>query len=145
VSDRSTGDESGNGGTNYPDSADKPGETPGQAGMREDVVGGALAPDAAENSETNGDASDPAPGGGTATEAPKATDPARNTQDEPAMDGNDASHQDKVDGIAAQTKMDVGGEGHERIAEVLRQRFDDAGMSVTDEDRAALAQRIAGS
>jgi hypothetical protein len=91
--------------------------------MREDIVGGALSHDADEKS---------------------GPDAASNTQDEPAMDVHDASHEDKVAGIAAQTRLDVGGEGHERIADVLSQRFTDAGMTVTDEDRVALAKRISG-
>ena len=122
MSDRSTNEEPV-GGSNAPADAQVPGETPGEPGMREDVVGGALSHDADEKS---------------------GTDAASNTQDEPAMDVHDASHEDKVAGIAAQTRLDVGGEGHERIADVLSQRFTDAGMTVTDEDRIALAKRISG-
>ena len=122
MSDRST-DAEPVGGSNVPADAEVPGETPGAPGMREDVVGGALSHDADEKT---------GPGA------------AADTQDEPAMDVHDASHDDKVAGIAAQTRLDVGTEGHERIADVLSQRFSDAGMSVTDEDRVALAKRIAG-
>lgn len=122
MSDRST---SGGpvGGSNVPADAQVPGETPGEPGMREDVVGGALAHDAGDAASSGAESS---------------------TQDEPAMDGDGASHEDKVAGIAAQTQLDVGTEGHERIADVLAQRFGDAGMTVSDEDRVALAKRIAG-
>jgi hypothetical protein len=79
-------------------------------------------------------------GGAIHPDARAATGP---TQDEPAMDVPEAPVADKIAGIAAQTRVDVGGEGVERIAEVLRQRFADAGIEVSDDDRAALAERIA--
>ena len=56
----------------------------------------------------------------------------RHTQDAPKMDTHDASVQDKIDGIIAQTRVDVGDKPHERIMDVLRQRFDDAGISADD-------------
>jgi hypothetical protein len=74
---------------------------------------------------------------------PDARSTGTETQDAPAMDVTDAPVEDKIAGIAAQTRVDVGGEGAERIAEVLRQRFTDAGIDVSDAERADLAERIA--
>ncbi|WP_438354200.1 hypothetical protein [Microbacterium sp. CJ88] len=71
----------------------------------------------------------------------RATSPS--TQDQPAMDVDEAAVEDKIAGIAAQTRVDVGGEGAERIADVLRQRFADAGIEVSDDERARLAEGIA--
>lgn len=65
-------------------------------------------------------------------------------QDEPLLDQNAASDADKVQGIVAQTRADVPNESAERIAEVLTQRFSDAGMTITDEEIARLAQGVAG-
>ena len=44
-------------------------------------------------------------------------------QDEPVLEQNDASIQDKLDGIAAQTRVDLGDESQDRYEEVLRQRL----------------------
>lgn len=63
---------------------------------------------------------------------------------EPVLDQNPASDGDKIAGIAAQTNVDVGGESIERIVQVLRQRFTDAGLIVDDEQVAQLAEDIAG-
>lgn len=56
------------------------------------------------------------------------------TMDTPVEDGHDeATEQAKIDGIVAQMKGDLGA-GHVDDTEVmLRQRFDDAGITVTDE------------
>lgn len=65
-------------------------------------------------------------------------------QNEPLLDQNVASNADKVDGIVAQTRADVPHESPDRVAEILRQRFSDAGMSVSDEEIAQLAERVTG-
>ena len=49
-------------------------------------------------------------------------------QNLPAMSQNNASTDDKVEGIVAQTRVDVGGESLERIAEVLHQRLEQSGI-----------------
>ncbi|KAA9133834.1 hypothetical protein [Microbacterium caowuchunii] len=54
------------------------------------------------------------------------------TQDAPAMDMDQPSIREKIDGIVAQTRVDVGGQSHERIVDVLRQRLVDAGISADD-------------
>lgn len=66
-----------------------------------------------------------------------------NEQNEPIMDQHQAPDTDKIAGIVVQTRSDVGTETPERITEVLRQRFADAGLDVSDEETADLAQQIA--
>lgn len=63
------------------------------------------------------------------------------TQDEPVLEQNQASTQEKLDGIAAQTRADLGGESDDRYEEVLRQRLDDAGIDLTDDEVRKLTQR----
>ncbi|MET0781648.1 MAG: hypothetical protein ABWZ16_09025 [Microbacterium sp.] len=66
---------------------------------------------------------------------------AEAVQDEPVLEQNPASTQDKLDGIAAQTRADLGGESDDRYEEVLRQRLADADIQLTDDDVRNLAQR----
>ena len=60
----------------------------------------------------------------------------------PAMAQNNASDLDKTAGIVAQTRQDVGTESLERVAEVLRQRLEQAGVPVTDADIDELAHQV---
>lgn len=60
----------------------------------------------------------------------------------PAMSQNDASAVEKVSGIVAQTRQDVGTESVERIAQVLAQRLDQSGVSLPDAEVHELAQQI---
>jgi hypothetical protein len=111
-----TANEFENPGANHPDRKDTEGVQPAPAEQRSDAgVGGAV------------NRSDDAPRG-------------EETQDEPVLAQNQATRQEKIDGIVAQTRVDLGGETDERYAEVLRQRFVDSGIEMTDEDR----QRLAG-
>lgn len=66
------------------------------------------------------------------------------TQDEPVMDQHEATDDDKVDGIVAQVRADVGDKGERRIAEVLRQRLDQAGVAYDDALVAASVARVRG-
>lgn len=66
---------------------------------------------------------------------------AESVQDEPVLEQNDASIEDKLDGIAAQTRVDLGDESQDRYEEVLRQRLTDSGIQITDDDVSALARR----
>ncbi len=61
-------------------------------------------------------------------------------QNAPAMDMNDTTTSERVDGIVAQTRADHASDGTERIAEVLRQRLSQAGIDLTDDEVAELAQ-----
>jgi hypothetical protein len=60
----------------------------------------------------------------------------------PAMSQNDASELEKVTGVVAQTRADVGTEPVERIAEVLRQRLEQSGIDLPDSDIEELAHQI---
>ncbi len=60
----------------------------------------------------------------------------------PAMSQNDASSVDKVAGIAAQTRADVGSEPAERVEEVLRQRLEQSGVALPPDEVAELARQI---
>lgn len=60
----------------------------------------------------------------------------------PAMDQNNASDLDKVAGIVAQTRQDIGTEPLERIQEVLQQRFDQSGIELSENDVRELAQQV---
>lgn len=60
----------------------------------------------------------------------------------PAMAQNNASDLEKVTGIVVQTRADVGTEPVDRIAEVLRQRLEQAGVDVPDADIHELARQV---
>ncbi len=60
------------------------------------------------------------------------------------MDQNNASGDEKVAGILAQTRADFGGESAGRIAEVLAQRFEQAGVQVSEDEVAGYAADISG-
>jgi hypothetical protein len=64
------------------------------------------------------------------------------TQDEPVMDQHIATRQDKVDGIVAQTRVDVRGLSVDRVIDVLRQRFADAAIETDDDELARLAEQV---
>lgn len=119
-----TANEFENPGGNYPDRQDTDGAQADPAEQRSDAgVGGAV-------HHESGDGSAPADG-----EA---------VQDEPVLEQNNATTQEKLDGIAAQTRVDLGDESHDRYEEVLRQRLNDSDIQLTDEDVAKLANRSAG-
>jgi hypothetical protein len=62
-------------------------------------------------------------------------------QSEPAMDMNQTTTSEKIDGIVAQTRADHSADGPERIVEVLRQRLSEAGIDLTDDE---IAERARG-
>ncbi|GAA5026080.1 hypothetical protein ACFQRL_12215 [Microbacterium fluvii] len=62
-------------------------------------------------------------------------------EDQPAMEQNVASDADKVDGIVAQVRADLAGESPERIAAVLAQRLEQAGIALSHSDIDALARQ----
>ncbi|KAA9111518.1 hypothetical protein [Microbacterium rhizomatis] len=63
-------------------------------------------------------------------------------QSEPAMDLDTVTDQERIDGILAQTRVDVGDEDAARIAEVLRQRFEDAGIPASADELASFAEGL---
>jgi hypothetical protein len=58
------------------------------------------------------------------------------------MSQNDASDVDKVAGIVAQTRSDVGDQSLDRIADVLRQRLVQAGVELPDDEVRELARQV---
>lgn len=64
-------------------------------------------------------------------------------QTEPVMDHDEVNDLDKIAGIVVQTRADVGTEGQDRIAAVLTQRLDDAGITLSDDEIADLARQVA--
>ena len=113
-----------NPGGNYPDRQDTDAAPADPAEQRSDAgVGGAV-------HHEGGESDAPAPG-----EA---------VQDEPVLEQNNATTQEKLDGIAAQTRVDLGDESHERYEEVLRQRLNDSDIQLTDDDVTKLARRSSG-
>lgn len=74
----------------------------------------------------------------TASEAQRARGDARE-QALPAMSQNNASDDDKIAGIVAQTRQDVAHLGRDRVVEVLTQRLEQSGVVVPAEDIEELA------
>jgi 3-oxoacyl-ACP reductase-like protein len=79
--------------------------------------------------------------GGAVHQDSAGTAGVESVQDEPVLEQNNASTQDKLDGIAAQTRVDLGDESQDRYEEVLRQRLVDSGIQITDDEVSALARR----
>ncbi|MDR6692042.1 hypothetical protein J2X55_002980 [Microbacterium sp. 1154] len=66
-------------------------------------------------------------------------------QSEPAMDTHPTDDEARIAGVVVQTRADVGDKSEERIADVLRQRFNDIGLNLGDDRIRALAAEVAGS
>lgn len=65
------------------------------------------------------------------------------TQDLPAMSQNNATDEEKLAGILAQTRGDAATEPLSRVEELLRARIHDAGLAVDDARLSTLAGEIA--
>ena len=63
-------------------------------------------------------------------------------QREPMMDQHPVTEDDRVDGIIAQVRADVGDKGERRIADVLRQRFEQSGVPFDDALIASAVGRV---
>jgi len=61
-------------------------------------------------------------------------------QTEPAMDMNDTSTAEKIDGIVVQTRADQAVVGQDRMFEILKQRLDQAGIEMSDDEIVQLAK-----
>lgn len=116
-----TGNEFDDPGSNYPDRRESAGA-------------------AAESPEQRSDAG---VGGAVYDESEESRPDVPGTQNEPLLEQNDASTQEQLDGIAAQTRADLGDESQDRYQEVLRQRLADSGIQISDDEVSALAQRSA--
>lgn len=64
------------------------------------------------------------------------------TQDEPALDQNAASDQDKLDGLVAQLRADVAGQNAVTVEQAVRRRLDDTGLALDEERIAALVAEL---
>lgn len=112
-----------------------------QAAFREnDVVGGAVHPDAVAADAESDVPADATPS--NAAEPPPES--STGTQDGPLLAQHETTTTEQIDGILAQTRADLGDESAARYAEVLRQRFTDSGMAITDEQIADLAKQGSG-
>ncbi|MCT9820773.1 hypothetical protein N3K63_10810 [Microbacterium sp. W1N] len=66
-------------------------------------------------------------------------------QNVPAMSQNNATDDEKIDGIVKQTRQDLAGADHDEIVRVLRQRFSQTGVAVPDDARVdEFARWVAG-
>lgn len=87
-----------------------------------------------------GAAQEDAVGGAVHQESDPSTE-REEVQSEPLLEQNIASLEEKLEGIAAQTRVDLGDESEERYEQVLRQRLTDAGIPLTDDDVSDLVRR----
>jgi hypothetical protein len=80
----------------------------------------------------------------TASEAQRTKGGLGSEQEQrlPAMAQNDATSVDKVAGIVAQTRQDIGSESVDRIAEVLTQRLEQSGVPLPESEVRELAHQI---
>jgi hypothetical protein len=73
-------------------------------------------------------------GGALANDAPPGP--------EPTSDGQPTTDEDRIAGIVAQTRADIGDQDVQRIADVLAQRFQETGLDVDADRTVALAAEI---
>ncbi|MFJ4039350.1 hypothetical protein ACIPVB_14880 [Microbacterium sp. NPDC090007] len=66
-------------------------------------------------------------------------------QSEPRMDTHATDDEARIQGVVVQTRADVGDKSEQRIADVLRQRFDEIGLDLGDDRIRALAAEVAGA
>ncbi|PVE73662.1 hypothetical protein [Microbacterium testaceum] len=66
-------------------------------------------------------------------------------QSEPRMDTHPTDDEARIQGVVVQTRADVGDKSPERIADVLRQRFNEIGLELGDDRIRALAAEVAGA
>ncbi len=66
-------------------------------------------------------------------------------QNEPIMEGEDGSQRAKADGILEQSEQDFAGHPVEDVLDLLRQRFEQAGVQTDQETLEREARRISGS
>jgi hypothetical protein len=66
-------------------------------------------------------------------------------QNEPIMEGEDGSQQAKADGILEQSEQDFRGHPYEDVLDLLRQRFEQAGVPMAQESLEREARRISAA
>lgn len=67
---------------------------------------------------------------------------AEDTQDEPVLDQNTASEQERLDGLVAQMHTDVKGEDAATVEQALRHRLTDIGMTLDESEIARLVVEL---
>ena len=67
---------------------------------------------------------------------------AEDTQDEPVLDQNTASEQERLDGLVAQMHTDVKGEDGATVEQALRHRLTDIGMTLDESEIARLVAEL---
>lgn len=63
----------------------------------------------------------------------------------PVLEQNGATDEEKIAGIIAQTRVDLGDESVERYADVIGQRFSDSGIEASDDELRGHAEKATGS
>lgn len=66
------------------------------------------------------------------------------TQDEPIQSQHETTENDKVAGILRQEEADLAGHDEAQVLTALRQRFAEGGHTMSDDELAGHARRIAG-
>lgn len=66
------------------------------------------------------------------------------TQDEPVLEQNAATEQERLDGLSAQLRADLAGEDAETIEQAVRHRLADSGIPADEAFIALLISEIAG-
>lgn len=121
------------------DPRDTEGSPPAGSGSGQYVEGDPQ-PGVAVDDQQTSRLTDAAPGDETDSAVRFPSDPGTSLQTAPIEDGAlDATDQQKIDGIVAQTRQDLE-QGHGRSAhELLAQRFEQSAIPVSDEHLAELA------
>lgn len=66
------------------------------------------------------------------------------TQDAPALDQNDATEQERLDGLVAQLRADHEGQDAATVEKAVRRRLDDTGIAAGEDLVQRLVAQIAG-
>ncbi|WP_454117430.1 hypothetical protein [Microbacterium lacticum] len=66
------------------------------------------------------------------------------TQDEPGLEQNVASEEDRLNGVIAQLRADVSGEDAATVETAVRRRLDDTGIDASDDLVRRLVAELAG-
>lgn len=64
-------------------------------------------------------------------------------QDSTVLDEHSTSTRERIEGIREQTRQDMVGRDRDGIVDVLRERFDDAGIELSDTELESMAESIA--
>ncbi len=137
-----TGNEYEQPGINYPDREDIEGVEPAEGEpMRDDEAAQRLAGVDADHHGQDGGRDTLTVGEAQRTGGLGAGD----TQDLPAMSQNNATAEEKIAGIIVQARQEVAAGTREPVEDMMRERLSQAGLDVSDELVAELAERVRAS